>query len=638
SLADLSTRSGLRKTHSQIDRIYTELDAFYQLGKARNSPQLLAGVVSILVKMCTDSILKEKLFEKGFLDMIVDLLEHDLTRYMALKILLAFAHDGSRKQGDVLTKIAGHSRTLARLIHNRPNEHNVVELAVVVMAHAVRFFTSTLTPAASHRLQEIGLHDLLQSMFAVLRRRNPSKSLLTHALMLLITPAQYLPAFCKDDTSMIEFFVALLRAKDISTRVAALEGILNISEVHSEPDTYEVDLQHLTRIMKDAESSAAATTGSDSLDLYRLSNRYIEVMSRAARDRDWSALGRHIADIVQRSPSVVEGSWSQLEEDVDAPALASHRSRATFSVWSDALPECARTLRQSGRSSDLDAADILDMKYMMLRGRIEEAITMARTASSRSPDHVYARYVISLCGDTAEGLRAAEEGLKCPGVTPFLRKQMLWRAVEFGVYRGFEKILSTSETEDNQAQEGIVSLRQALENVNVFLAEAPSDAHLRLTMLGWKLLLVMTLRGPELSDSLIELTDIRQEIEAAITTKRTFGYTIHKTRIHNAWNQILQLNDASLREWGAIIHSCNQVEARTHCSGASVEHRGFALVTDQEPLPETYLGMQQCSWCGALSVSLKKCKGCGSARYCDIMCQRGHWTEHKQACRGGPVE
>lgn len=67
-ITDLSTRRGLRKALTEIDRIYAELEAFRQLAKRRNSSQLLAAVVSILIKMCTDSIIKEKLFERGASD------------------------------------------------------------------------------------------------------------------------------------------------------------------------------------------------------------------------------------------------------------------------------------------------------------------------------------------------------------------------------------------------------------------------------------------------------------------------------------------------------------------------------------------------------------------------------------------
>lgn len=441
----------------------------------------------------------------------MDLLDHKLTQYMALQILLVFTHDGSRLQNVVLVKISGHSRSLSKLVQDRLNARNVIELAVVVMAHSLPSFMSSLASDSSHHLQENGLHDILHAMFGVLQSADASKALLTHALMLLVSLVQYVPDICRRDPSLCMLLVALLRVEDICARVTALEGILSICEGNSREEIYEVDLGYLARVITDTEEFAptiASLIGtqdvshwieqSDSSLLCHLSNQYTRNMSQAARDQDLSALGHSIASVVQYSPVIVEGSWRQ---DIDGRAS----DQPQFSLWSDVLPECARILRLTGAIPDLDAADILDMKYLMLRNRAVEALAFARMTLSRNPSHVFAHYVISLYEDTAEGLRAAQEGLRCPDVTPFLRKQLLWRAVEFGVWKGLQQII-TAEAEDTRAHdEGVTTLRAALDNANVFLAEAPIDAHLRLTMLKWRFLLELTLRGPQLSSDLHEL-------------------------------------------------------------------------------------------------------------------------------------
>lgn len=35
---------------------------------------------------------------------------------------------------------------------------------------------------------------------------------------------------------------------------------------------------------------------------------------------------------------------------------------------------------------------------------------------------------------------------------------------------------------------------------------------------------------------------------------------------------------------------------------------------------------------------LKVCRGCEQVGYCGLQCQKRHWQEHKQACRGGGVQ
>ena len=38
-----------------------------------------------------------------------------------------------------------------------------------------------------------------------------------------------------------------------------------------------------------------------------------------------------------------------------------------------------------------------------------------------------------------------------------------------------------------------------------------------------------------------------------------------------------------------------------------------------------------CSWCGAVACNLKKCP-CGMSRYCNVGCQKSHWSLHRPQC------
>ncbi|KAI0715539.1 hypothetical protein C8T65DRAFT_573063, partial [Cerioporus squamosus] len=651
---DLSTRRGLRKALSEIDRVHAALDEFLQDAKRRNSSQLLAAVVNILIKMCADSMIKEKLFERGLIRTIVDLLEYDTTRCMGLRLLLVFTQDGCRTHGDVLEQIAHHGGVLCQIVQDHADDRLVMELATVVLAHVARFVISSAPEAPDRQVNHMGLRDVLPTMLHVVRKPQPSKSLLTHALMSLTTPAQYISAQFKDNHALATLFIALLRANQLTTRAAALEGILNC-QIDSESNKFDIDLHHLAQTLKHARPMPSIVgltvedypqwlEQSDSADLYRQSVKYVGAMSQAARDQDLLTLGRAIADIVQRSPSIVEGSWQELEQ------LGSRRvsSRLPFSLWSDALPECARLLRINDTPSDRDAADILDMKFYMLRNRKTEAVALARKTIARNPNLTYAHYVVSLCGETSEALRAAMEGLLCPDVTKFLRKQLLWRAVESAVWQGFQQILTADIEDEHSQEEGAVTLRTALHHAQSFLAESPPDAHLRLTMLGWSFILTLALRGPELSPNLRELDHFQHEADTTYAVMDFFGYPVRKTRLYNAWNNIRHRYDESLREWAEVVEACNALDARIVCtpelcSGAGAEYTRYTSGNDEGPLPEVYLGMQQCLRCGGLSATMKKCKGCGAPRtphkrvhhrYCDTKCQKHHWETHKGTCGG----
>ena len=62
---DITTRSGLKKVHTNFSVIYKRIDDAYQ--KNLGNYKIRGGIVGIFAKMCVDSILRNKLFEKGVL-------------------------------------------------------------------------------------------------------------------------------------------------------------------------------------------------------------------------------------------------------------------------------------------------------------------------------------------------------------------------------------------------------------------------------------------------------------------------------------------------------------------------------------------------------------------------------------------
>ena len=60
---DLDTRSGLKKVHANFPDIYQRLSGLYEANL--QSDNITGGVIGIFAKMSADSILRDKLFEKG---------------------------------------------------------------------------------------------------------------------------------------------------------------------------------------------------------------------------------------------------------------------------------------------------------------------------------------------------------------------------------------------------------------------------------------------------------------------------------------------------------------------------------------------------------------------------------------------
>lgn len=60
---DLTTRSGLRKVHANFNSIYSKLHRTYE--HSESYYKVKGGIVGIAARMCVDSLLRNKLFDKG---------------------------------------------------------------------------------------------------------------------------------------------------------------------------------------------------------------------------------------------------------------------------------------------------------------------------------------------------------------------------------------------------------------------------------------------------------------------------------------------------------------------------------------------------------------------------------------------
>jgi hypothetical protein len=60
---DISTRSGLKKVHVNFDSIYRRLDKMYT--RSGSTVRIKGGIAGIYARMSVDSLLRNKLFERG---------------------------------------------------------------------------------------------------------------------------------------------------------------------------------------------------------------------------------------------------------------------------------------------------------------------------------------------------------------------------------------------------------------------------------------------------------------------------------------------------------------------------------------------------------------------------------------------
>ncbi|KAI0685122.1 hypothetical protein C8T65DRAFT_680389 [Cerioporus squamosus] len=489
-LPDITTRHGLKKVHARFSEIYKKLNAAYNAGKREGNEKSW---------MCSDAILRDKLFEKGEdAEKIVPLLDLDLTRHLALNALVMVTHHGDRRQ---------LNKTLVKLVQDFPDDPKAVELAIVTMDHATEAVIGN---------EEIDVQSVLAATVVALRKPTVSHTLITHSLNLLVCAPQH----CL--TAVIAVF---LRSRNINVRAIALGGLLRLPIAECEQDAMYFDPN---RLMTAAAAGPPAHLRQILIDYgSERHGRLHQVIMRAMQGRDMYALGKKLEDLTQRA-EYCNGRVFGAQELGNAP----------FTRWTDALPLCAKALRAKGSKEDLDAADILEMKFFIIRQRLPEAIALGYAAINRNPRLAYAYCIVSMGADVEDGLRAVKKGLKCPKITPFVRNQMLWRA-----------------TEDDMAAraEGTAFLMSAWEDAKTFISEAPPDTRHMLGMIGWYVLLTVLIRGPELSEDLRELDPARREIKTSLDFMNFVGHSVKRTQLNLARELVLTLYTPAAKEWGALI-------------------------------------------------------------------------------------
>ncbi|EMD40212.1 hypothetical protein CERSUDRAFT_112416 [Gelatoporia subvermispora B] len=650
-LPDLGTRSGLKKVHSEFNDIYKKLDRAYTSN--RDNPRIMGGIVGIWAKMSADAILRDKLFKEGFLARLVPLLDIALTRHVALQALSTVTHHGGF---EARRDIAQEAPRLVRLMEEQLDDTKLVELCIVTLAHSVgttvgsddKFNMKVIKPSDMRKLLEVTIKCI----------QNPSAShyMIDHALSLLCCVTLRFPTECKDTPSMLKFLVACLRSTNICARSSAIGALIRLHNSEAELDRPVMDP---IKLMATAGRRWPDNLVDDLMDYgfnrcetivtLTTMREYQNAMMEVVQTGDLRALGRTLASFITRTEySVGDGAFQMQDprtgqikvEDVGLP----------FVRWRDAPLHCAKALRATGKPADLDAADILEIKHHIMRQSIPDAIEVGQVAMQRNPQLAYAYYPLGLGANDEQGLRGTKKGLKCKQITPFVRNYLLWRAVEHAGNLGISA-LQEEKGDGKESERGVAFLMSAYEDAKAFIASVPPDSRNLGAMADWLVILTLAIRGPELDADLHELKPIMNKISFADRCATFLGNPPKRTLMRLTRELILRLYPDASKEWADTIARFDSLGSVTNEQLVDAEKAEDDLAVWLENLHmedgETHvpercthpristnsIELYRCSWCKNPSAVLRKCGGCGRTRYCDGVCQKSHWSEHKAACK-----
>ncbi|PPQ78318.1 hypothetical protein CVT25_011689 [Psilocybe cyanescens] len=612
-LPDLTSRSGLKKVHANFNPIFARIESVCH--KNPQNYKIRGAIVGIFAKMCVDSLLRDKLFEKGVLNMIIPLLNIDDTRHLALRSLSTITHHGGSK---ARIEIAKHSNVLTKLIRDLPDDEKVAELAVVTIAHCI---SAVVEGAPEPVLKSIDMVDVLKTVLEAIKRpHSRPRSIIDHAIELVSFSSIHIKAY----TPAIHFLVAGLRSKDWVTRCTCLGGLIRLYQLEAEDDQRHLDptklMDAVSRRLPDHLVDLEMDYGLMRCDIYltvKSADDFQKAMIACVQTHDLYALGLKEAELILRTEDPVTGK--RLNDNAGLP----------FKMWSESLPMCAKAIRKMNKPNEADSADILDIKYLIMKQRIPDAVSLAKKAIERNPQQAYFYYAITLAADNVQGLRAAKKGLKCKLLTPFVKWQMMQRAVQHAGDMGIKILQDMPEVGDQRWAEGIAFLSSALEDARAYLDGAPPDNRHMKNVIYWFILLTMLMKE-DLSLDLHELKPSLEKLKAADDFSTFIGVPPPKTNLRLAQQAAIKYYPAAIKEFSRvydILDKAKGAEGSTAPNQDRLENDLAAWLDDMKLEDGTMedigarcqgstnhakvnydqITLYRCSWCGNPSAVLRKC-------------------------------
>ena len=447
----------------------------------------------------------------GFLKKLFPLLEKKHTRHMALVALATITHHGGPQ---VRTEIAKHTPILVRLMRENRFDAKLLELAIVTMSHAVQaVLNGSDKPPDPKLVKLIGLKDMLDVVLGSMRSPWISAFAVTHALPLLAPPALHCWDVVLKHPDLLNFLAACLRCEDLGVRCDAMCAFFHLHHHDAKGDTTILDPRkliqsyHTGAFKRPHIEDALVDYGFQDTDIFNVvlaARTFQSAMQKAVESQNLVDLGRTLARlVVQTEFSITDGYYQAINERTGR--IETIDTGLPFTRWRDALPHCVEALQETGYASDIDMADILQIKHLIMTRKLNEAVIRAKAAIERSPHIPYLYYPMTLKANQEEGLRYAKKGMQCKTTTKFVHFTMMKRAIEFAGNMGINAVVNPQSVAGGK-ELGVAFLTSAMEDAKDFLANAPPDSRHMQEVVDWYMLMRITLQGPELNMSLVDLT------------------------------------------------------------------------------------------------------------------------------------
>ncbi|KAJ3553888.1 hypothetical protein NP233_g12543 [Leucocoprinus birnbaumii] len=675
-LPDLATKKGLKKVFGDFDVYYRRLEALYA-GFVGYS-QLQAGIIGIYAKMCRDHLLMRNLYQRAFLRRVINLLQESAFQQVALHAINVMARHGIVS---VQLAISKSIMDLVQILEDNPSIA-ITELVISIISRTLKVLLcegeelapGKWKPAYPETLQVVDITKVVKVITEASRNPSASASLVIRILdlLLLFAGTNYDSCAFQRNPDAAKLLVAALSNRDWGRRFGTLLCLLNlhiplVSARSRGPRKIPPPSQWPSVAVPEHVLYAIATYGQDRSEICITIKCFEELcaaFSQTLQDGDFYSLGQVVSkNILLTKTTTIGAAFEKVASEEPDATRAMMTSQSPYQSTLDILPVCSKALRAKQQSPrDLDSADIIDITYLLLRCNHKGAANMAALAIQRNPHHAYWYYVLAIAGGEVKGLKAMKQGMKCSDISPFIKFELLKLAVQRAGTLGLETLRKGAKIGGSDWYEAMAYFRCALEDAKTYIAEAPPDGVNMRPVLGWYIILMVTMT--DLSPDLRELEDALDLIEVTESLAETYNWPTEsgtELQISLLRETVVKYYQESIEQFSGVIekgtfeispgYSRNISEKSVDrlanwLNQSSLDSDDNAIAYEEVErdvgdnfetrifsLDEEQLNLYTCASCGNVSASARKCGRCMNVRYCDSHCQRMNWGYHKQHCR-----
>ncbi|KAI0029858.1 hypothetical protein K488DRAFT_22499, partial [Vararia minispora EC-137] len=649
-IPDLQSRHGLKNAHKNFDEILGKLDLLYDFAVRTQSEELAGGVIAIYTRMFADSILRNRIFKGDFIEKLFPFLKSRACRNITLDALATATHHGGV---EARKAIAAKTTLISDVLEEHIDDVSTAHFSWSVIAHSTVAILGKRERPSSAFLRALEVPRLIRLALHFMRHPVLPRERSEHIFSFLTAATHHCSSAFFAEPSAIDFMLSCTRAKNIRIRAEALSSLLRLyaSRVQLDQDGFDVrkfvHAQKTKQWPRDIGRQLLAY-GFQQTEIYLAMSTTVECtksFARVAQHRDLLRLGRELGSYILRTEYAIVSGMYQVQNrrtgkrEVFNPGLP-------FTMWIDALPHCARELRENGRLDEKEVADMLECKYFVMKRMTKEAHALSDKAITQYPQNGFFYYVraIGIEDDSEEeSLRIAKKGLKCPGLTDYVKYCLLQTSAELAAELAQRKLREFGH-EQLPLEEGYAYALSAWEDAMEYLNNAPPDGLRMLRVCHMLPYLSLLLYGHEQTPDLPLVKEARQTQRLAEDTSRHIDRKVANTQFSLTAALIYDRLPGATREWDAVTSRAygeyeepeptgklvgkDGLAAWLERSGGQREHERERSSYDVPELNISDMLLYRCSWCRNPSAVLRKCKGCSRTRrvrYCDASCQGQHW-------------